>query len=100
VLTLGEGPVPDMQRVGYRLRDKTFQRLVWPALDQPATIAPRETTLLDNVQELKVRFHATGGNWQDRWPADIGPQGMPDAVEITITIDGRGEFQRVLLVHR
>lgn len=99
VLTLGDGPVPDLQRVGYRLRDKSFERLVWPALDQPPTNTPRAIPLLENVQELKVRFHA-GGNWQDRWPADLNQRGIPDAVEVTVVIDGRGEFQRLLLVHR
>jgi general secretion pathway protein J len=101
VLTLGEGPIPDMQRIGYRIREGSLWRLVWPALDQPPTNTPREYLLLAGVQDMKLRFHATGGEWQDRWPGDVNVQkGLPDAVEVTMVMDGRGEFMRLMLVHR
>lgn len=91
---------PDLQRVGYRLLDEKLLRLTWPALDQPAVSQPQTATLLEAVQELRVRFYASGGGWVDFWPPPGAPLNtLPVAVEVTLTIDGRGQFQRLLRVN-
>jgi general secretion pathway protein J len=103
-IVLGDGARSDMQRVGYRLRDSTLSRLVWPALDQPVVSEPRAAPLLDHVEELRVRFYAQPGGWVNAWPATtqtgapIANNALPAAVEMTLKIEGRGEIVRVFRV--
>lgn len=103
-IALGDGARSDMQRVGYRLREGTLSRLVWPALDQPATSEPRAAPLLEQVEELRVRFYEQPGGWVDSWPArtqtgiPMPNTALPAAVELTLKIEGRGEIVRVFRV--
>jgi general secretion pathway protein J len=103
-VVLGDGARPDMQRVGYQLRDGILSRLVWPALDQPAVSEPRAAPLLELVEELRVRFYAKSGGWVGSWPVTaqtgaVSPNtALPEAVEMTLKIDGRGEIVRVFRV--
>ena len=102
-LLIGDGARSDLQRIGYRLRERTLARLIWPALDQAPASEPRELPLLENVEEMRVRFYATAGGWVDYWPptqsggtTSIDP--LPAAVEMTLKIEGRGEIVRVFPV--
>ena len=99
-LVLGDGARSDMQRIGYRLRDGNLVKLIWPALDQAPASEPREVPLLDHVQELRVRFYAPAGGWVDIWPPNPPDPNtpLPAAVEMTLTLEGRGEFQRIFRV--
>lgn len=99
-LVLGDGARSDMQRIGYRLRDGNLVKLIWPALDQAPASEPREVPLLDHVQELRVRFYAPAGGWVDYWPQNPPDPNnlLPSAVEMTLTLEGRGEFQRIFRV--
>jgi general secretion pathway protein J len=103
-IVLGDGARSDMQRVGYQLRDGALLRLVWPALDQPVVSEPRAAPLLEQVEEIRVRFYAQPGGWVDAWPAatqtGVPPpnNALPAAVELTLTIEGRGEIVRVFQV--
>ncbi len=108
-MVLGDGARSDMQRVGYQLREGTLSRLVWPALDQPVVSEPRAAPLLEQVEELRVRFYykpsaQQPGRWVNSWPANT-PTGaptpndaLPAAVELTLKIKDRGEIVRVFLV--
>ena len=100
VFVLGEGSGPDLAKVGYRLREGRLLRLVWPALDQAAVAEPREMPLLTNVTAFETRFRAYSGNWVDRWPVGTDLREIPNAVEIKLTIEERGEFTRVFLVNQ
>ena len=97
LLVIGDGARSDLQRVGYRLRDGTLERLVWPALDQPPVSEPRMASLIEHVEELRVRFYVSPGGWVDVWQPAI-PNSMPAAVELTLKIEGRGEIVRVFRV--
>lgn len=103
-IVLGDGARSDMQRVGYRLREGTLSRLVWPALDQPVVSEPRTAPLLEQVEELRVRFYAQPGGWVNAWPANtqtgapLANNALPAAVELTLKIEGRGEIVRVFQV--
>jgi len=60
---------------------------------------PQATTLLDHVRDLRVRFYVAGGGWVDAWPPpNSTPTTLPAAVEITVTLDGRGQLLRILRV--
>lgn len=100
VFVLGEGSAPDIVHVGYRLREGRLLRLVWPALDQTAVAEPREMPLLANATAFETRFRAPNGAWVDRWPAGTDLKEVPGAVEVKLTLEGRGEFTRVFLVNR
>ena len=99
-LVLGDGARSDMQRIGYRLRDGNLVKLIWPALDQAPASEPREVPLLEQVQEMRVRFYAPAGGWVDYWPQNPPDPNnlLPSAVEMTLTLEGRGEFQRIFRV--
>ena len=100
VAITGDDNKSDMQRVGYRLKDKVLQRLVWPALDRAPGLQakPLEMTLLKNVEQFTATL-------KDKAPAvPIGstpppPNGQPRAIEISISITGKGEFKRVFLIN-
>jgi len=99
VFVLSDSTRPDLLRVGYRLTDGKLLRVTWPALDQPNQSQPQSTSLLDHVTEMRVRFYTTNGGWLDVWPPPGGDLALlPAAVELTITIDGRGQYQRILRV--
>jgi general secretion pathway protein J len=113
LMVIGDGARSDLQRVGYRLREGTLERLVWPALDQPPVSEPRAAPLIEHVEELRVRFYALPGGWVDVWPASTqtgvaspnaalpspSPNAaLPSAVELTLKIEGRGEIVRVFRV--
>lgn len=98
LFVIGEGTRPDLARIGYRLRDGNLQRLNWPALDQPAQIQPQADTLVEQVTELRLRYYAPGGGWVDAWPPSGQINAVPAAVEVNLTLEGRGSFQRILRV--
>lgn len=92
------GPLPDLQRVGYRLADGVLYRMYWPVLDRAPTTEPISIPILDGVEEFKVRFHHNA--WLDHWP----PPGqstfppLPRAVEVTLVHRTRGSYTRAFLV--
>ena len=100
LFVLGNSTRPDLQRTGYRLHDGKLARLVWPALDQPTQIEPNSIVLLEHVTEMQVRFYVKDAGWVDQWPQPNAPlTGLPAAVEFTLTLEGRGQVQRILRVN-
>ena len=100
VFVLADSQRADLLRVGYQLKDEQLLRLAWTELDQPNRSQPQAATLVDQVEEMRVRFYAPGGGWVSVWPPVGGQPGppLPAAVELTLTIKGRGQFQRILRV--
>lgn len=102
VAAFGAGRRSDLQRVAYRLQDGVLQRLYWTALDRAPASVPLESSLLDQVAELQVRFYQQGA-WVDRWPPDTAgqppSQSLPNAVELTLVHKTRGKFTRTFLVN-
>lgn len=104
-IALGDGARSDLQRVGYQLRDGELQRLVWPGLDQPVVSEPHAAPLLEQVEELRVRFYVHPAGWSSTWPAPsqtgaaVPFDALPAAVEMTLRIKDRGEIVRVFRVN-
>lgn len=104
LMVIGDGARSDLQRVGYRLREGTLERLVWPALDQPPVSEPRAAPLIEHVEEMRVRFYVLPGGWMDVWPPSTQTGAptpnipLPAAVELTLKIEGRGEIVRIFRV--
>lgn len=113
VLTLSEGARSDLQRVAYKFEDGKLWRLTWPVLDRAPTTTANETVLLEDVEDFQVRFFggasATGTpaapatappSAQASWPpAGASLTALPQAVELTVRLRGRGELKRVFLVN-
>lgn len=94
------------QRVGYRLKDGTFELVLWPSLDSAPRTAPQAFAALTNVSDAKWRAMDRGGNWQNVWrstPVSAGsqagpvsiPGAPPAALELTITLGSGEQFVRV-----
>lgn len=93
-----------LQRVAYRLREGRLWRLHWDVLDRGGPVAPRETMLIDQVQEFRARFLDQEGEWRNDWPppADVVADGnppnsnlLPYAVEITLMLEDWGAITRL-----
>lgn len=97
---LGEGARADLQRIGYQLKEDRLVRLAWPDLDQAPQSKPQERVLLEKLTELRTRYYEPNAGWVSIWPTNPRQLNLlPAAVELTLTIEGRGQFQRVFLVN-
>ncbi|MFW6180519.1 MAG: type II secretion system protein GspJ [Spirochaetota bacterium] len=54
--------------------------------------SPVELTVRDDVSSFKIRFE-NNGRWFDDWDSEVR-RGLPDAVELEVTVGGRGYIQR------
>lgn len=101
----GTGTSATPQRVGYRLKDSTFELVIWPSLDAAPRTAPQAFPALTQVSEAKWRAMDRGGNWQNVWrstpvgaaqPGPVqAPIAFPVALELTITLTSGQQFMRV-----
>ncbi len=87
-------------RVAYQLDDETLVRLQWPHLDRSQEQQPRKTTLLDNIEQVTIRFLDDKGEWQEQWPplnAISGAEAAapPLAIEILLQLKDWGEIRRL-----
>ncbi|MBK8182220.1 MAG: type II secretion system minor pseudopilin GspJ [Candidatus Competibacteraceae bacterium] len=96
-------PRANLQRVAYRFREGRLWRLHWDVLDRGGLNEPRETLLLEQVREFRIRF-LDQADWRNEWPsATTGTDGdpkaldaLPRAVEISLTLEDWGEIIRLL----
>ena len=100
-------PRSSLQRVGYLLEDNALYRVTWRVLDQAQDSEPRRAKLLDNVENVEIRFLDAQGEWQTSWdslgtPANqqpnAAPVGLPRAVAIKFTLKGYGAVNRMFLL--
>ena len=87
-------PRSQLLRVGYRVKDRQLQRLVWPVVDAPSRTEPTVRTVLNNVENMKFAFY-NGEGWQDGWTE---ASSLPQAMRLTLTLTGRGEIERIWLL--
>lgn len=97
-LVLGETVQSDLVRVGYKLEDKALSRLTWNELDQAPQSRPQATVLMEGITQLQIRYYSVTGGWASTWQAEVATL-LPTAVEFTLTIEGHGQFQRLLRVN-
>jgi general secretion pathway protein J len=83
------------QRIGYRLRDATFEILYWPHFDRPATTLPQIYALATGVVAFRATFLDSTGTWRSRWP-ELGATDMPRAARIELALDDGTRVERVL----
>lgn len=89
----GEGS--SIQRVGYRLRAGSLERLSFAHVDGggPAT----SVHLLGDVRTLRLRYRDREGAWLDSWQPSDGTQ-LPVAVELVTDSAAHGLVRQVFVV--
>ncbi len=83
------------QRVGYRLDGDTIQLMRWTALDQPKEPEIHRYPILSGVREFNLRYLTGGGNWLTAWPPPGQTDGLPAALEVTVTLAGGEIITRI-----
>jgi len=96
-----------LQRISYAMPDDEEHKLyryVWPQLDRSHNHEPHKMLLLDNVEQLVLRFYDDNGEELTSWPplsqttGQPGTEIMPRAIKISLKIKGMGEIWRLLEV--
>ena len=98
-------PRSTLQRVAYRLDDDVLVRAHWPVLDRALSYEPKEIELLQEVDDVEIRFLDTQRQWHDQWPplsgsADpsAGLRLRPMAIEVNIDLRDWGRITRLIEV--
>lgn len=87
-------PRSQLQRVGYRLAEGELIREYFDHLDVPVGTQPHRQRLLANVRGLRLRYWSQG-RWSRQWQ---GGEGLPQAVEVALTMDEGGTVVRRFLL--
>lgn len=96
-------PRGTVQRVSYRLEERTLIRDYWTVTDPTLANVPVSRRLLTQVDRIEIRYMNSGREWVTQWPAldsvgDAGLRSRPIAVEITIVLADYGELRRLIEV--
>ena len=87
----------NLERVTYRRQGNALTRTGSPVLDAAPGEEPESTRLLDNVEDLRVRWLTAGGRWLEFWPpADGGIDTWPAAAEVRLSFPDRGTITRLI----
>ena len=88
-------PRASLQRVEYRLQGGRLLRVGYTSVDGGGAAAV--TSLIDEVQQLQLRFRDREGLWRSEWaPAD--PTELPVAVELSVASPRFGPVRQLFLV--
>jgi general secretion pathway protein J len=82
------------RRVGYRLRERTLEYVVWPVLDDAPGTQPAVSPVLEGVTDLRLRTLDEDGAWASVWPAGGAPAAQPRGVELQLTLEGGARIRR------
>jgi len=82
-----------LQRVGYAYDDEQLVRYTWSVLDRAQDSEPLQQPLIEDVENMQLRYLDGNDEWQEQWPdavADIDADpadtlpALPKSVEVTI----------------
>jgi general secretion pathway protein J len=90
-------------RVAYRFDDEKLVRLQWPQLDRAQNTEPKQTTLLDNLENITLRFLDEKAEWHEQWPPLNTTSGStpgatavtPVAIEAVMQLKDWGDIRRL-----
>lgn len=90
-------------RVAYRFEEDKLIRLQWQQLDRAQGIEPKQTTLIDDIENVTLRFLDDNGEWQEQWPplntatggAQTTTTTKPAAIEIVMQLKDWGDIRRL-----
>ena len=100
-----------LQRVAYRFDEDKLVRLQWPQLDRTQEMEAKQSVLIDEVEQVTIRFLDQNNEWQEFWPplnaqasapttggAAGGAAGTatgPVAIEIIVQLKDWGDIRRL-----
>lgn len=99
-----------LQRVNYTLQDGAIQRAMWPDVDATSLSEAQTAVVLDEVDEVFVRFlrigegvrdDGLGGEWIDEWALrdqEKMLEILPAAIEVIVVTQDWGEIRRLFEV--
>lgn len=90
-----------LQRVAYKLDENSLYRITWPYVDRAQDNLVIETLLIDNIEDVKLRFLNDNKEWNEDWPdinAAAGSNSQPIAIEVTLQMNDWGEVVRLFKV--
>lgn len=78
-------------------------RYHWSMLDRPQDAKPETQILIQNVNDIRLRFLGIVGKWQTEWPLanndeTIDHSALPIAIELTIETQTLGEVRRIFQI--
>ena len=84
-------------RITYQFDDEKLLRLQWPQLDNAPGAEARQTILIDDVENVSIRFLDQEAQWQDQWPPLNADTTEPEliAIEIKLQLNDWGEIRRL-----
>lgn len=92
-------------RAAYRFEENELIRLHWPQLDRSQNMEPKQTVLIDNIEDVSIRFLDQNNEWQQEWPSlnTTAPSGSPGAaaspqpiaIEIVLQLNDWGDIRRL-----
>ena len=89
-------------RVAYRFEEEKLVRLQWPQLDNAPGVEAKQTILIDDVENVTIRFLDQDGEWQELWPplnsaggTNAGKTTELAAIEIVLQLKDWGDIRRL-----
>ena len=76
----------DEIRLGYRLRGKRVELLIWRVLDRAPSSSADVHPLLEDVKAMRFKYLDSTGIWFEAWPIADKTQPLPRAVAIELTL--------------
>lgn len=96
----------ELQRVAWRWQDQQLWRDYWANTDRAPSEESVSTLVLENIQDIRLRFLDGAGNnldsgnarWRDSWYAPTAGERLPAAVEVVLTVEAWGEIRRLFVL--
>lgn len=91
----------NLLRVAYQLEDGKLSRLFWPQLDRAQAMEAYESTLIEQVEQVDLRYRDNAKKWHSQWPPLDAQQqagGNPPlltAIEFKLELKDWGEITRL-----
>lgn len=94
-----------LQRVAYRFDEDKLVRLQWPQLDRTQEMEAKQSVLIDELEQVTVRFLDQNAEWHEQWPPLNAAQPQtatgtstgqgPLAIEVILQLKDWGDIRRV-----
>lgn len=85
---VSHGDAQGAARIGYRHAGDRLERLLWPVADAAPGQMPRVQAVLTGVSSVRFRYMNEYALWRPFWPYPQEVRDRPNALEISLTLDG------------
>jgi len=93
------GYLMDTRRIGYRLNRGSIELVQWPSLDIPKGENPEVFEVLQNVNNLNIKYLTNDGRWIEIWPevarTNSADTIFPKAVSLDMTMHSGEKIKRL-----